>query len=293
MSLGYGGPVALSGVAGPAHPGAMERARGATPVPESPREELTHGSDRMLPRLPRWARLAVQVGLVALVASVAVGHLAAGSGPQPGPGVWRGPEVSVGAVGPEEDACVRTDGRSWLDVSFVLANTGSVAVTLQKVWASLPIAGLEPTGAILAGGTCSRHTPQPWHRRLDVGRSALVTLTFALPASCPQPIPMEATLVVETDKGKRSTHVVPVLQDLGQLPLVRCHAPTGSVHGAYGAAHHGQPRRLVRGQPAASRSQASGHRRVPGGTRRSHSPGPAASGAIRCPAQATTPVRSA
>lgn len=270
----------------------MARPRGATPESGRSPDELSQGSDRMPPRLPRWARLAVEVAVVALVAIVAVGRLVAGSDGEPGPGRWRGPDVSVGAVGPEENACVRTDGRSWLDVSFVLANTGNVAVTLQKVWASLPIAGLEPTGATLAGGTCSRRTPVPWHRRLEVGASALVTLTFALPASCPQPIPMEATLTVETDGGQHSTHVVPVLQDLGQLPLVRCHAPTGALRGAYAAAHHGQPRGKARRYPAASRSQASGQRLVPGGTRRSHSPGPAASGAMRCPAQATTPVRS-
>lgn len=244
----------------------MERPSGAAPAGGSAaQDELQHGPDRVPRRLPRRVRLGLDVGVIAAAVLLAGTQLVGGERPLLAPG----PEVAVGAVGPPEDACVHTDHRSWLEVSFVLANTGNVPVSLRRVRATLPASGLRLTDTSVSGGTCSR-LGEPMHSRLEVGASLLVTLAFRLSAACPQPIPMEATLTVETDNGRRSTHVVPVLQDLGQVPLVQCH-PAATA------------------QPTAVSAQANGQRREPGGTRTIQCSGPRPKAAIRCPAHGTTP----
>lgn len=247
----------------------MERPSGAAPAAggSAAQDELQHGPDRVPRRLPRRVRLGLDAGVIAAAVLLAGTQLAGGERPLLAP--VAAPEVAVGAVGPPEDACVHTDHRSWLEVSFVLANTGNVPVSLRRVRATLPVSGLRLTDTSVSGGTCSR-LGEPMDSRLEVGASLLVTLAFRLSAACPQPIPMEATLTVETDNGRRSTHVVPVLQDLGQLPLVQCH-PAATA------------------QPAAVSSQANGQRRAPGGTRTIQCSGPPAKEAMRCPAHGTTP----
>jgi hypothetical protein len=127
------------------------------------------------------------------------------------------PALMVGQVcGP-----LRTDGRSRLDVTFMLVNTLPRAVTLLRVKPVFPLAGLRQLSTEYRSGTCADRGPPLRAGEVRAGGTLLVVLRLALPPTCPAPYPVEVDLTERRD-GRTVTAGLHLLNDLGNVHFTTC-----------------------------------------------------------------------
>jgi hypothetical protein len=116
----------------------------------------------------------------------------------------------------------RTDGRTRLDVSFVLVNTLDRPVTLVRIEPVFPLPGLRAVGTEYRAGSCAGPGPPLHTGEVRGGGSLLVVLRLGLPAAtCPGPYPVEADLTERRD-GHTVTAGIHLLNDLGDLHFAAC-----------------------------------------------------------------------
>ena len=126
------------------------------------------------------------------------------------------PALSVGTVCP-----ARTDGRTRLDVSFTVVNTLNAPVTLVRAEPRFPLAGLRSISTQVRTGSCARPGP-PVHTDTVPGRgTVLVVFQLGLPATCPAPLPVGATLY-ERRGAHSASAPVPLFNDLGGIRFTTC-----------------------------------------------------------------------
>lgn len=227
-------------------------------------DEISHGPDeephwsREL-RPPgwmrsRWVRATAAAVVVAVAVVVGGGALLntpastpAGSGARPtaGSAAPASADPGISSVGqlPQDFVAVGeicppvTDGRHTLTVSFTLRNIAQIPITIRSVQPLLPLGGLSAVSTDIAGGTCTASTGAPADLVIAVGDSVVVTFRFLLPATCPQPLPIQARTVILTgpaSSGEASgapgvsliENDVGVFDDLGAITFDTCAATT-------------------------------------------------------------------
>jgi hypothetical protein len=121
------------------------------------------------------------------------------------------------------DICpIVTDHRTTMEISFVLENITPVRVIITRVTPVLPLKGFRPTGVELQFGLCKdRAKPALLEPRLAAGGAVLVTLSFALPDTCPAPYPILLRVMLTID-GQRRVEDLPLLSDLGGVRFDTC-----------------------------------------------------------------------
>jgi hypothetical protein len=126
------------------------------------------------------------------------------------------PALAVGTVCP-----ARTDGRTRLDVSFTVVNTQNAPVTLVRAEPRFPLAGLRSISTQVRTGSCARPGPPVHTDTVAAAGTVLVVFLLGLPATCPAPLPVGATLY-----ELRGTHsaiaAVPLFNDLGGIHFTTC-----------------------------------------------------------------------
>jgi hypothetical protein len=129
--------------------------------------------------------------------------------------------VSVGEV-----CAPVTDGRTTLTVRFLLRNVTGLPEQLLTVTPELPMGGLRPRGTAVQGGTCADPvgTPAPPSRNaMPEGGTLVVSLSFALPKTCPAPYPVQAVVTVAIG-GVQRLDTVALYTDLGTVKFDLCTA---------------------------------------------------------------------
>jgi hypothetical protein len=119
---------------------------------------------------------------------------------------------------------LKTDGRTTLSVSFIVSNPNPEKITLLRLRPLLPMGGLTPTGAFLQDGTCAHPTGSrtaPAGQSITGHGTRLATFTFALPKTCPAPLPVQATARMTGSSGTVSFLLI-VLPDLGHGHFAAC-----------------------------------------------------------------------
>jgi hypothetical protein len=115
----------------------------------------------------------------------------------------------------------RTDGRTRLDVSFILVNTTARPVTLVRITPVFPLSGLSGLGTEYRSGSCAAPGPLLHTGDVQAHGSLLVVLRLRLPATCPAPLPVEADLTERRD-GRTITAGIHLLSDLGGIRFTTC-----------------------------------------------------------------------
>jgi hypothetical protein len=126
-----------------------------------------------------------------------------------------------------------TDHRHVLTLSFLLTNVADVPVTVSAVQPLLPLGGLDTVSIDIAGGTCSAPEVAPAGLDLPIGDSLLVTFRFLLPATCPQPLPVQVRALVVSGPASSGNQPgapgvtttrndLPLFPDLGAIPFDSC-----------------------------------------------------------------------
>jgi hypothetical protein len=116
---------------------------------------------------------------------------------------------------------LRTDGRSRLDVTFMLVNSLPRPVTLVRITPVFPLPGLRALSTGYQAGSCSAAGPPQRTGVVRGGGTLLVVLRLALPPTCPAPYPVEAELTERRD-GRTVTAGVHLLSDLGGVHFTTC-----------------------------------------------------------------------
>lgn len=177
---------------------------------------------------------------VAVLAASAVGLAVAGEVSSGGPGsadatptptataqpraVQEPPAVvSTGWVANDVVCPVQTDGRRLLIVRFILANRSGRELVVTSVEPVLPLGGLSPRSTSTIAGDCHRWVPtDTGSDSLPVDGQRVVSMLFRLPQECPHPLPVRARVTVRAQSGSSRTVELPVLADLGGVPLDAC-----------------------------------------------------------------------
>ena len=133
-----------------------------------------------------------------------------------------GPPPAVGALGLRGLCAVRSDYRTTLEVEFALENSTAAPVTLVAVTPRLPLGGLRVRSTSVRSGTC-RDTGAAVRGSGAVPGRGIVVVTFrlGLPATCPQALPVLAT-VRDRAAGRDVTAEVTLLADLGGIRFETC-----------------------------------------------------------------------
>lgn len=129
---------------------------------------------------------------------------------------------AVGALGLRGLCAVRSDYRTTLEVEFALENSTAAPVTLVAVTPRLPLGGLRVRGTSVRSGSC-RDTGAAVREAGAVPGRGIVVVTFrlGLPATCPQALPVLAT-VRDRAAGRDVTAEVTLLADLGGIRFETC-----------------------------------------------------------------------
>jgi hypothetical protein len=117
---------------------------------------------------------------------------------------------------------VHTDGRTTLDVSFTLVNSDDRTVTLVRLTPHFPVPGLRGLSTELRSGSCAAAGPTLRTGIVRGHGAVLATLRLGLPRTCPQAIPVEATLTERRPDGRLVTAGVHLLNDLGDVAFTTC-----------------------------------------------------------------------
>ena len=197
------------------------------------REEIGQGPDRppvlaRLPVPPWWARVLAAV-VVAVLAGALLVHQArhakpalrsaAPSATSPGSPSPTAPVVADFNLG---TLCRPvTDGRTTLLVSFTVINLGQATAKVTGVEPVLPLGGLRVVSTDVASGDCGAPRVAPAGLDVVSGGSLLVSFRFLLPAGCPQALPVQVGIQVQTRTGVVAD-VVPVYPDLGSIAFHTC-----------------------------------------------------------------------
>jgi hypothetical protein len=136
----------------------------------------------------------------------------------PGPPVVPPP---VGALALRGLCAVRSDYRTTLEVEFALENTTAVPATLVSVTPLLPLAGLRVRGTALRGGTCRDRGPARTAGAVPGRGIVVVTFRLGLPPTCPQALPVQATVRDRSARGDLTSQVT-LLSDLGGIRFETC-----------------------------------------------------------------------
>ena len=111
-----------------------------------------------------------------------------------------------------------------LSVSFLLLNPTAHTEKLVSIAERLPMGGLKPQGTYVRSGTCTAipgALRKPAGLVLKPGNYTIVVMNFGLPDSCPQPVPVGATVVVTGSQGP-IVNSLPVFGDLGDVQFENC-----------------------------------------------------------------------
>ncbi len=186
---------------------------------------LSQGSERDRAPVPRPVLLAVAALLVAGVLGWLVVTARGGAGPVPPAALPVATAPSAGIAPPlllevRQRCAPVVDDQGRLVLSFTLGNAAGAPADLLGVAPLLPLAGLEPAGTTLAGGTCARAEPDPPATLVAGGAPARVTFRFRLPPGCASPYPVELTAWVRT--GVIRSAQLGLYGDLGAVPLPQC-----------------------------------------------------------------------
>jgi hypothetical protein len=122
-----------------------------------------------------------------------------------------------------DEVCLpaRTDGRTRLDVSFILRNILDQPVTLTEVVPVFPLPGPRGLGTEVRSGSCAAPGAPVRTDEIRGRGTVLVVFRLALPPTCPAPLPVQARVA-----ERRGTHsvkaTVPLLNDLGSMRFTTC-----------------------------------------------------------------------
>jgi hypothetical protein len=174
------------------------------------------------------------LGAIGLLVGLAVGYAAgdrhAGKPASPSPTAAASPPAPVFAAGgfplsqsgPECSAQVGDE----LQLGLEVMNLSGTAITLRRVGVVLPLGGLRETaqawgscGELPAAGEAPGLTLPP---TLRPGASAWFTVTFQVLVRCPQPLPVQFTLVFDENGKPAGAMPLPSFPDLGQVPYGGC-----------------------------------------------------------------------
>jgi hypothetical protein len=191
-------------------------------------EEIRGGSEHPL-RGPRWLAVLLMVALGALVLRALTDRAgseadAPAPRPRPSPSATAATTAVVNAVTVRQVCEPATDGRTTLDVTFVIENVTTRLLVIDAVTPLLPLDGLRAGGVDYAAGTCERPRPLTGGRVMPPDGGLLVTFHFGLPDTCPQPLPVQATVTVSSTGGFVRDRVS-VLNDLGAVAFDTCPTP--------------------------------------------------------------------
>ena len=193
------------------------------------REEIGQGPDgapvlARLPVPPWWARVLAAV-VVALLGWALLVHQARHAKPavaSAAPSASPSPTAPVVADFNLGTLCRPvTDGRTTLLVSFTVINLSPATVRVTGIEPVLPLGGLRVVSSDVASGSCGAPRVAPAGLDVVSGASLLVTFRFLLPPGCPQALPVQAGVKVQTQAGVVAD-VVPVYPDLGSIAFHTC-----------------------------------------------------------------------
>jgi hypothetical protein len=197
------------------------------------REEIGQGPDRppvlaRLPVPPWWARVLAAV-VVALLGGALLLHQARHAKPK-GPSTAPS-AASSGSPSPTAPVVADfnlgtfckpvTDGRTTLLLAFTVINLSQATAKVTGVEPVLPLGGLRVVSTDVSGGSCGAPRVAPAGLDVVSGGSLLVTFRFLLPPGCPQPLPVQVAVQVQTQAGVVAD-VVPVYPDLGSIAFHTC-----------------------------------------------------------------------
>lgn len=193
-------------------------------------EEISQGDEPgPVSRRPRWLT-AVGVVVVLVAAGIALhseadrraraaddaARRAAAARPTP-PRLASGSSLAIGAL-----CAPQTDHHTSLALPFTLLPRGDQKVTLESVRPVLPLDGLTLLATELSSGSCGTPGTTTGPPPLAVTAQLLVTFTFSLPPTCPQPLPVGVRLDARQGEGGVITTELPLYVDLGGIAFDTC-----------------------------------------------------------------------
>jgi hypothetical protein len=142
----------------------------------------------------------------------------------PSPSVEQRPGIANAELELGELCPARTDGRVRLSVPFTLVNQSAADLVIMEVVPETPLGGLELLGTRIVPGGCGGGGDALVSGRIPPGTSVRVTFRFALPESCPQPLPLTANVISRVFYVSRSGQLtrIPLYPDLGTLDFATC-----------------------------------------------------------------------
>ncbi len=205
------------------------------------REEIGQGPDRppvlaRLPLPPWWARVVAAVVVVVLGGALLLHQTrhAKPRGPSTAPSAAPSAgssAASSGSASPTAPVVADfnlgtfckpvTDGRTTLVVAFTVINLSQATAKVTGVEPVLPLGGLRVVSTDVSGGSCGAPRVAPAGLDVVSGASLLVTFRFLLPPGCPQALPVQVAVQVQTQAGVVAD-VVPVYPDLGSIAFHTC-----------------------------------------------------------------------
>jgi hypothetical protein len=119
---------------------------------------------------------------------------------------------------------VVTDHRTTMTVSFTMQDITPVREVVRSVTSQDQVLGPRATGVSIRPGSCAAASGQPTppgNQVLDPGGEELVSLTYALPKTCPAPFPVQVSVGLSIADQPRAEQLV-LLSDLSGVSFTTC-----------------------------------------------------------------------